>query len=193
MNTGQLIVLLVVAAILAVGAVAAWMYLQRRRTDELAGHYGPEYQRAVEEHGDRRKAEEDLMSRRERVRALEIRPLNPDRAGTYKGRWLEVQAAFVDHPDQAILDADRLVGEIMEERGYPVGDFERQAADVSVDHPRVVEHYRAAHLVAERHSRDQVDTEQLRRAMVDYRALFDDLLETEQAPTETREPLEVNR
>jgi hypothetical protein len=193
MNTGQLIVLLVIAAIAVVGGVAAWMYTQRRRTEELAGQYGPEYQRVVEEHGDRRKAEEELVGRRERVDALEIRPLDPDRARGFRDRWLKVQAQFVDQPDQSILDADRLVGEVMEERGYPVGDFERQAEDVSVDHPRVVEHYRAAHLVAERHSRDPVDTEQLRRAMVNYRALFDDLLETERTPTQTREPAGVNR
>jgi hypothetical protein len=193
MNTGQLIVLLVLAAIVVVGGVAAWLYMQRRRTEELAGQYGPEYQRAVEEHGDRRRAEEELVSRRERVRALEIQPLDPERARGYKGRWVNVQADFVDHPDRAIFEADRLVGEVMEERGYPIGDFERQAEDVSVDHPRVVADYRAAHLVAERHSRNPVNTEELRRAMVDYRTLFDDLIETEERATEAPEPAGVNR
>jgi hypothetical protein len=197
METELIVGLLVVAAVVIVGAVAALMYWQKRRSDELAQQYGPEYHRVVEEQGDRRKAEHELATRRDRVRELEIRPLDPDHARSYRTRWDEVQAAFVDRPGEAIGDADRLVEEVMEERGYPVGDFDRMAEDVSVDHPRVVDHYRSAHAVAVRHSQEDVDTEVLRRAIVDYRALFDELLETDEGPVEstdeTPQPVRTSR
>ena len=143
-----------------------------------------------QEHPDQRSAERSLEERKERVEQLQIRALSPDERDQFAERWRSAQAQFVDDPAGATRVADALVGEIMQARGYPVGDFEQRAADVSVDHPRVVEHYRAAHAIALRTDRGQADTddtEDLRQAFVHYRALFDDLLEVEApAPQETR-------
>ena len=172
-----LVWVLLVVALVAV-AVAAWMFMQKRKTEQLREDFGPEYGRAVEEHGDQRQAESALEARRERVEQLHIRPLSPSDREGFAESWRAAQARFVDDPAAAISEADRLVGEVMQARGYPVGDFEQRAADVSVDHPRVVEHYRAAHTIAMRNEDGHADTEDLRQAMVHYRALFEDLLET---------------
>ncbi len=168
---------LLVVALVAIAA-AAWMFMQKRKTEQLREDFGPEYGRAVEEHGDRRQAESALEARRERVEQLDIRPLSPSDREGFAESWRAAQARFVDDPSAAISEADQLVGEVMQTRGYPVGDFEQRAADVSVDHPRVVEHYRAAHAIALRNEDGHADTEDLRQAMVHYRALFEDLLET---------------
>jgi len=180
MNNAVIIVL-AVALIAAIGA-AVWMYMQKRRTDTLRSDFGPEYERTVHEHRDQREAERDLEQRRERVEQLHIQPLPAAERDRFAEQWHTVQAQFVDDPNGATGEADHLVGEVMQARGYPVGDFEQRAADVSVNHPRVVEHYRAAHAIAIRNRRDSADTEDLRQAMVHYRALFEDLLEVE-APT----------
>lgn len=179
---GAVIVLLLLAG----GAL--WFYNQRQRTERLASRFGPEYQRAVDESGDRRAAEKELEQREKRVSKLELRRLSPAEHERYVSEWRSVQARFVDDPGGAITEADRLVEQLMEARGYPVGDFEQRAADISVDHPLVVEEYRAADAIAGRHAAGQADTEQLRQAMVHYRALFDDLLETEPS-----EPVEARR
>jgi hypothetical protein len=188
MDTPVMIVLVV--AILALIGVAAWLYLQKRRSDGLRKSFGPEYDRAREEHSDQRSAERALEERKERVEQLRIRALSPDERDRFVERWRSAQAQFVDDPAGATRVADALIGEIMQARGYPVGDFEQRAADISVDHPRVVEHYRAAHAIALRTDRGQADTgdtEDLRKAFVHYRALFDDLLEVEApASQETR-------
>jgi hypothetical protein len=184
-----LVLVLVVALVIAVAAMA-WLYFQKRRTQDLQGRFGPEYDRTVATHEDRGKAEKALEEREERVEHLKLRPLSPKEREQFIERWRSVQAQFVDGPNGATKEADRLVGELMQTRGYPVGDFEQRAADVSVDHPRVVEHYRAAHAIALRTDRgdaDTGDTEDLRQAFVHYRALFDDLLEVEApAPREER-------
>jgi hypothetical protein len=182
------ILIVAVIAVLLIAGGAAWFFMQRQKTERLASRFGPEYQRAVDETGDRRAAEAELESRQKRVSKLDIRLLSSEEHERYVSEWRSVQARFVDDPGDAIGEADRLVGELMEARGYPVGDFDQRAADVSVDHPQVVEEYRAGHAIAERHARGQVDTEDLRQAMVHYRALFDDLLETEGA-----EPMEAQR
>jgi hypothetical protein len=188
MNTPVVIVLVV--AILALIGVATWLYLQKRRSDGLRTSFGPEYDRAREEHPDQRSAERALEERQERVEQLHIRSLSSDERDRFAERWRSAQAQFVDDPAGATRVADALVAEIMQARGYPVGDFEQRAADVSVGHPGVVEHYRAAHAIALRTDRGQADsgdTEELRQAFVHYRALFDDLLEVEApAPQETR-------
>jgi hypothetical protein len=188
MDTPVVIVLAV--ADLALFGVAVWLYLQKRRSDGLRTSFGSEYDRAREEHPDQRSAERELTERKERVEQLRIRALSPDERDRFVERWRSAQAQFVDDPAGATRVADALIGEIMQARGYPVGDFEQRAADVSVDHPRVVEHYRAAHAIALRTDRgqsDSGDTEDLRQAFVHYRALFDDLLEVEApAPEETR-------
>lgn len=169
--------LLLVLVIVVLLAVVGWLLYERRRTDELRSTFGPEYRRTVDETGDRRAAEAELRERKERVDALEIRPLAPADRDKYAGQWRQVQADFVDAPGSAITAADQLIGEVMQARGYPVADFEQRVADVSVDHPAVVEHYRAAHAIAERRSDVTTDTEELRQAMVHYRALFEDLLD----------------
>jgi hypothetical protein len=172
--------IVIVVAILVV-AGAAMLYLQREKTRRLRAHYGPEYDRSLETQGDRRRAEAELARRQERVEHLDIRPLSPQDRDRFAEAWRSVQAQFVDDPPGAILGADRLVTEVMRVRGYPVSDFEQRAADISVDHPRVVEHYRAAYAIARRSDRGEASTEDLRQAMVHYRALFEDLLETEPA------------
>jgi hypothetical protein len=163
---GIIVVLLVIVGVL--------VYRQRRSAQLQAG-FGPEYERVLEERGDRREAESELLERRERRRHCDIRPLEPAARDRYVERWRATQSKFVDQPASALSDADALLGEVMRERGYPVEDFDQQAADVSVDHPEVVDHYRRAHAI---HHTDDSSTEDLRQAMVHYRALFDELLET---------------
>jgi hypothetical protein len=177
------VVIVLAIALVAVLAVAVWLYMRKRRTAELRSTFGPEYDRALGEHRDQRRAEQALEERKERVEHLHIRPLDPAERDRFVEHWRSAQAQFVDDPVGATRVADALVGEVMQARGYPVGDFEQRAADISVDHPRVVEHYRTAHAIALRNDRGDADTEALRQALVRYRALFDDLLEVE-APTQ---------
>ncbi len=181
------IALIVLVAIVVIGAVA-WMMNQRQRTEHLTERYGPEYQRTLESTGDRREAERELEAREERVKQYEIKPLSAGQRDRYVAKWKETQAEFVDDPSAAIADADTLVKDVMGERGYPMGDFDQRSADISVDHPHVVEEYRAAHLIATKHADGGVETEDLRQAMVHYRTLFDDLLETEEGESGEPEP-----
>ena len=156
-----------------------------------------EYGRAVETLGDRTKAEAELKAREKRVAKFRIVPLQPADASRFAQSWKALQTHFVDNPQGVVADADRLVRELMLKRGYPMADFERLSADISVDHPRVVEHYRVARRIAERDHRGEADTEELRKAVVHYRALFDDLLEVETAaPREAgrpHQPVEAHR
>jgi len=177
--------IIVAVVIIAILVAAVWWYSMRQRSAKLQEKFGPEYERTVAEKGDTRKAEDELTDRQKRVSKLEIKPLAADERRRFNDEWRAVQARFVDDPSAAVRDADTLVGRVMEARGYPVGDFEQRAADVSVDHPTVLEHYRAAHAVALRHAQGQASTEDLRQAMVNYRALFDELLD-EQQTVETR-------
>src|SRR5205823_882293 len=179
------VIVLAIALIVVIG-VAIWLYMQKRRTETLRSDFGPEYDRAVHEHRDQREAERELEQRRERVERLNIQPLPAAERDRFAERWQAVQAQFVDDPNGATREADDLVGRVMETRGYPVGDFEQRAADVSVHHPRVVEHYRAAHVIALRNERGGAETEDLRQAMVHFRALFEDLLEVETPEANTR-------
>ena len=164
-----------VLVIVVLLALSGWLLYERRRTSDLRSTFGPEYGRAVEDAGSRRAAEAELQDRKQRVEALEIHPLSPDERERFAPRWRDVQAAFVDEPRQAVEEADRLIGEVMQARGYPMADFDQRVADVSVEHAAVVDHYRAAHEIATQRG-DEPDTEALREAMVHYRALFDDLL-----------------
>jgi len=179
---------IVVVAVLVLAAVG-WLVWQRRRSDALRSQYGPEYDRAVNQMGDKRRAESELVKRQERVEQFDIRPLSAAQRNDYTDRWRTVQAKFVDDPKGAVTDADGLVESVMKVRGYPVTDFDQRAADLSVHHPRVVENYRAARDIALRHRRGEATTEDLRQAMVYYRALFQDLLEDREhaaaATTET--------
>ena len=173
MDTNTVIIIIVA---LAVVAVAAYVLLKRQRTSKLRDRFGPEYERAIEETGGRSKAETALHDREKRVEAFAITPLRAGERARYGASWRKVQGEFVDDPKAAVTHADELLAEVMSARGYPVGDFEQKSADLSVDHPVVVQNYRAAHEIAERHARGDASTEDLRQAMIHYRALFDDLV-----------------
>lgn len=180
MNTTAILLLVLIVVVIAVGAVLFW---QRRRSAELQKRFGPEYQRAVGQFGDQRKAEAELTAREKRVRSLEIRPLKPEEQERFGDAWKQAQTRFVDEPSQAAADADILVKELMQARGYPMGDFEQRAANISVDHPNVVNNYRAAREIALRNNAGKATTEDIRQAMVHYRSLFEELLETAQPAT----------
>jgi hypothetical protein len=172
------LIVAIVVAVLAVIAFAVFIYSRQQRSKELRERFGPEYDRALEEHGGRKQAESELESRRKHVERLHIRALSADERDRFAEEWRSTQADFVDDPKSAIGRADALVSEVMKSRGYPISDFEARAADISVDHPHVVENYRAAHAVAKASERDEADTEDLRQGFVHYRALFEELLET---------------
>ncbi len=168
------VLLAIVVVLLAIIGV---LVARQRRSQRLKDDFGPEYGRVVAERGDQRTAEKELADRRQRVDKFEIRPLDPAARERYLEQWGASQRYFVDEPADAVGQADELVQGVMKDRGYPVDeDFERRSADISVEHPVVVENYRAAHQISV-HARDgQASTEQLRQAMVHFRALFDDLL-----------------
>jgi hypothetical protein len=170
------VVLIVVAVIVVLVVIAIAMAASRRRSGRLQGTFGPEYDRTVQQAGDRREAERELAGRVERREQLTIVPLPEQARLQYIARWQGVQAAFVDAPVESVRQADALVSQVMTDRGYPVAEFEQRADDVSVDHPAVVENYRSAHAIAVASGQGGADTEALRTAMTQYRALFDDLL-----------------
>ncbi|MEJ8814491.1 hypothetical protein WKW77_25665 [Variovorax ureilyticus] len=181
--TPQTWILVAIVAAVALIAFAAFEFRRSRQSQRLRARFGPEYDRAVEAHDSRAKAEAELQQRQARVERLTIVPLTPEDAARFSDEWTALQAEFVDHPQLAVDKADALVRELLVKRGYPMADFEHRAADISVDHPGVVSHYRAAQEIRRRNLDGQVETEELRRAVVHYRALFDDLLEvTEQRP-----------
>ncbi len=181
-------IIVIAILVLAVIAVAAYYAMREQRTRGLQQRFGPEYDRTVEMTGGRGKAEAELSNRAERVKRLEIRPLTPEAQAEFSERWVTVQALFVDEPATALGQADALVAEVMRERGYPVQDFEQRAADVSVDHPGVVENYRAGHRISQDARANQADTEDMRRGIVHYRALFTDLLGGQPQQAEQRQP-----
>jgi len=181
MDNSQIIIV-VVAVIAGIAIVAAaWIYMQKRRTEQLRSKFGPEYDRAIETGRDRRKAEAMLEERQKRIEKLDIRPLTNEDRQRFQQAWTREQARFVDDPQGAVAEADRLIGEVMRARGYPVGDFDQRSADISVDHPMVVENYRIAHEIALKDRRGEASTEHLRKALVHYRALFEELLENRAA------------
>jgi FtsZ-interacting cell division protein ZipA len=176
--------IVIVAIIVIVLVVAGLLLTRQRRSQQLQRGFGPEYDRTVEERGgDRRAAEAELQERRERREQFEVRDLEPAARDRYAERWRAAQRRFVDEPGPAVGEADSLVSEVMRDRGYPVADeFEQRAADVSVDHPQVVEHYRAAHGISGRATAGEATTEDLRQAMVHFRALFVELLGADEQP-----------
>jgi hypothetical protein len=173
------LIVLAVAVILIIAVLLAWLYVRKRRstTAGLRQRFGPEYERAVREHGSERKAEAKLADREKRVEKLTIRDLDPIEHESFSKRWVSVQSRFVDSPKGAVTEADELVSSLMKTRGYPVSDFDQRAADISVDHPRVVENYRSAHEIALRVGKDEATTEDLRTAMIQYRSLFEELVQ----------------
>ncbi|HZG35556.1 MAG TPA: hypothetical protein VEY87_06885 [Gaiellaceae bacterium] len=175
MDTLVWVLLVVVVVALAAGA---WFLLQRRRSEQLREGFGPEYERVVEETGDRREAERELKERRDRREELEVRTLPEPERARYAEEWRAVQGRFVDEPEAAVQEADRLVQQVMAVRGYPVADdFEHRAADVSVDYPDVVQNFREGHRLVQDHRQGSAGTEGLRQAMVHFRSLFEELLE----------------
>jgi hypothetical protein len=172
MDTTMMLVIIV--ALVAAGVVI-WLLL-RQRSVRLRERFGPEYERTRAEVGDVRRTEAVLAAREKRVEKLHIRALNPEEATRFGEVWRHSQTLFVDDPKGAIREADQLVNEVMTVRGYPVADFDQRAADISVDHPAVVEHYRAARSIALRNDEGGANTEDLRQAVIHYRALFEDLI-----------------
>jgi hypothetical protein len=169
-------ILIAIGAAALAGLLVA-MALARRRTARLQQRFGPEYDRTVQKRGGKRPAEAELGSRVERRERLKIRTLSPSSRERYLESWTQVQKAFVDDPVGAVTSADQLVGSVMHDRGYPMDDFDRRAADISVDHPQVVERYRSAHGIARKNEEGKATTEDLRQAIKHYRALFEELLE----------------
>ena len=175
MNDSLLVVAVGVAILTA--AVLAWFAMQRQRSARLRQQFGPEYEQTIGDVGDRRRAEAELSERRARVERLKIVPLAREDAQALGLRWQQVQARFVDDPTDAVRQANSLVNDTMHKRGYPIDNFEQRAADVSVDHPQVVSNYRDARAIAVKNEEGRASTEDLRQAIVHYRALFADLLE----------------
>lgn len=179
-----IIIAVVAVAIVAAAGLLAWREARRRRLRET---FGPEYERAVADAPTRREAEAELDERRRRRDRLEIRPLSAQAAESYGREWDAVQARFVDDPIEATREADRLVQQVMSERGYPMDDFDSRADLISVDHPTIVDNYRSAHTAHLAYDRGDASTEDLRRAMVHYRSLFAELLESRGAAMQSRE------
>jgi hypothetical protein len=174
----KLIMIAIAAVLLIAIAVALYVRKRRKTTTGLRDRFGPEYDRAVQQHGSERKAEAKLADREERVEMLKIRGLDLIERERYLSEWQAVQSRFIDYPKGAVTEADELVCSLMRTRGYPVADFDQRAADISVDHPLVVENYRSAHNIALRLGRGEASTEDLRTAMIHYRSLFDELVQT---------------
>jgi hypothetical protein len=169
--------LVIALALIVVAGIGAWLFLRKRRTERLRTQFGEtEYDRAVKEGGSRRHAEAGLKERTERVGNLNIRPLASGDRARFVESWGRIQARFVDGPGGAVTEADQLLRDVMSTRGYPVSEFEQRAADISVDHPLVLENYRTAHEIAVRQTQGQANTEDLRQAMIHYRTLFEELV-----------------
>jgi hypothetical protein len=184
MDTGLLIAIVVVVVLLVLLAVFAG---RQRRSRKLQESFGPEYERTVSETGDRRAAEAELRERTERRQSFDVVPLESEARARYIEAWRHTQAQFVDEPAEATREADRLITSVMRDRGYPIDDFEQRAADISVDHPQVVDDYRAAHAIAAANERSEASTEDLRQALVHYRSLFEELLEDRHPDRSTTE------
>lgn len=179
MPTWSWIVIAVVALVIVLLAVIVGVSMMRqKRSERLREQFGPEYEHAVETAGGQRAAERELLARERKHNKLKISDLSPESRARYVEAWGVTQAGFVDDPSKSVGEADRLVTEVMRERGYPIDDFEQRAADISVDHPKVVEHYRAAHILHLAQDQGEIGTEAQREAIVHYRALFEQLVGT---------------
>ena len=180
-NTTTLI--LVAVAFLVIGGILAMAAMRFQRSRRLRERFGPEYERLVQEAGDKKKAESELEARLAHVEALDIRPLSADEVNRFALEWQSTQTEFVDEPHASLQKADRLIREVMKARGYPVEDFEQRAADISVDYPDLVTDYRGLHMIAVKEADDEVSTEEMRQAMVHGRALFEELVSKETIET----------
>lgn len=174
MDTRAIVVLVIVIAAIAIAA--AVIIARRRRSQHLRSHFGPEYDRTIQMQGNPAKAEAVLLEREQRVKKFSLRPLPPADRERYASEWADVQRTFVDDPATAVAQADRLVSTVMAARGYPMTDAEQRTADISVTYPNLVQNYRSARELTQRHAAGQSSTEDLRQAMVYFRSLFDELL-----------------
>jgi hypothetical protein len=173
------IIIIVFMALGIIGALLGAVFVRRRRSEQLHDHFGPEYDHTVQTMGTEKKAQTELDERRKHVEALNIHPLSVSERERYQADWTAVQSKFVDEPGQAIVDADRLIIEVMQVRAYPVSDFDQRAADISVNYPALVSNYRAAREIALKNEQHLANTEELRQAMIYYKSLFGELLGTE--------------
>ena len=183
MNTTYMVII-VVLVLVVVGLILAPIFARRQRTKRYQAQFGPEYDRTVKELGDDKKAQSELDVRRKHVEALNIRPLSIVERDRYMKDWTAVQAKFFDEPEQATVEADHLIMEVMQVRDYPVSDFEQRAADISVNYPALVSNYRAARVIALHNEEHKADAEELKKAVIYYRSLFDELLKTENVSPE---------
>ena len=179
------IVVIVVVIIVIALAISAASTVRRRR---LQQQFGPEYDRLAREHDSKRKAEAELAQRQRRVRKLDIRPLSPEAQERYSARWMSLQERFVDDPEDAVAQSQTLVAEVMRERGYPTEHGDQIAADLSVEHAKTIGNFRAAEEISQKATAGTASTEDLRQAMIHYRALFRDLLGDTPEPGEEPDP-----
>ena len=186
MSTTQAVGLAAVAVAVVLVVSAVWLVAKQRRRQQLRERFGDEYEIVLDEHGTKRQAERELAAREERHQQLNIRPLDPELRLRFAEEWRTIQARFVDDPEAAFEEADRLVEDVMVERGYPIGDFDRKMADLSVEHSDVLSHYRSTHDVAQELAAGRTTTEGLRRGLVHYRALFTALLDDRADTSTTR-------
>jgi hypothetical protein len=177
------VIITVVVVLVIIGVILGLVFSRRKRSEQLHDHFGPEYDHTVQAMGDEKKAQTELVERQKHVEALDIRPLSVSEREHYLAEWTAVQSKFVDEPGQAIVDADRLIIEVMQLRAYPVSDFEQRAADISVNYPALVSNYRAARVIAIKNEQHAANTEELRQAMIYYRSLFEELLAPEAVVT----------
>lgn len=191
MDPKVIVAIIVVLAIIIIAAVV--IARRRQRSTHLKQHFGPEYERELQQRGDASKAEAVLAEREARVHKLTIRDLPPTERAAYADEWAAVQRRFVDDPSMAVNEADRLVNRVMNARGYPMADFDQRAADISVNYPTVVQNYRSARDIVVRHTGGRASTEDLRQAMVYYRSLFDELLGGGTAAATTADPTVLRR
>jgi hypothetical protein len=182
LTTTELVAIIALVVIVVAG-IATLLFVRKRRTERLRSKFGgAEYARAVKEGGNRRHAEAGLDKRTARVESFHVQPLAPGDRARFEDSWRRIQTRFVDGPAGAVAEADQLLGDVMSTRGYPVSDFAQRAADISVDHPLVLENYRTAHEIALRQTKGQASTEDLRQAMVHYRTLFEELVSEPKRP-----------
>ncbi|HEX5659084.1 MAG TPA: hypothetical protein VFX59_17940 [Polyangiales bacterium] len=188
MNNDLTALILLIAGAVVLGAViiAAVRWSRLKRSTQLREHFGPEYERLLAEHGSRDRAERELLARQKRRDALDIHPLSEAQCDQFSAEWGRVQQLFVDDPNGAVLAADALVQDVMRARGYPNGDFDQRVSDLSVEHSSTIEHYRSARKLAVKSEHGTAETEDLRKALVHFRALFSDLLQTEAVKREVR-------
>lgn len=187
MDSNTTTIILVAVVFLVVGGLLAMAVMRFQRSRRLKERFGPEYERIVNEAGDKRKAETELEARLAHVESLDIRPLTAEEVNRFSQEWQGTQTEFVDEPLESVRKADRLIREVMKAKGYPVEDFEQRAADISVDYPDLVTDYRGLHMIAVKEVDDEVSTEEMRQAMVHGRALFESLVTRETTESEANQ------